>query len=134
MCVIFREEDARQRGALHFFPCYLRASVCAELGYDFYNDIYAEYVDVVSFTTPKWLGAAGVRAAVGGLCALSALYYTLTCRNSGICCILSQFSVGLGLNSHLVNLLRTRMFPSIMFALYAWLLWPGCVRLGSLSF
>ena len=76
---------------------FFRANVCAELGYEFYNDIYAEYVDVVSFKTPKWLGATSVTADVGGLCALSALYYTLTGRKSGICCILSQFSVDLGL-------------------------------------
>ena len=78
-----------------FFRANLRANVCAELGNEFYNDIYAEYVDIVSFKTPKLLGAAGVRAEVGGLCALSALYYTLTGRKSGICCNLSQFSVSL---------------------------------------
>ena len=78
-----------------FFRANLRANVCAELGYEFYNDIYADYVDIVSFKTPKWLGAAGVRAEVGGLCALSALYYTLTGRKSGICCVLSQFSLSL---------------------------------------
>ena len=72
-----------------FFRADLRANVCAELGYEFYNDFFAEYVDVVSFKTPKWLGAAGVRAEVGDLCALSALYYTLTGRKSGICYILS---------------------------------------------
>ena len=76
-----------------FFRANLRANVCAELGYEFYNDIYAEHVDIVSFKTPKLLGAAGVRAEVGGLCALSALYYTLTGRKSGICCVLSQFSL-----------------------------------------
>ena len=75
-----------------FFRANLRANLCAELGYEFYNDIYAEYVDVVSFKTPKLLGVVGVRAEVGGLCALSALYYTLTGRKSGICCNLSQFS------------------------------------------
>ena len=76
-----------------FFRANLRANVCAELGYEFYNDIYAEHVDIVSFKTPKLLGAAGVRAEVGGLCALSALYYTLTGRKSGICSVLSQFSL-----------------------------------------
>ena len=80
-----------------FFRANLCANVCAELGYEFYNDIYAEYYDVVSFKTPKWLVAAGVRAEVGGLCAFSALYYTLTGRKSGIYHVLSRFSLDLGL-------------------------------------
>ena len=84
-----------------FFRTNLRANVCAGLGYEFYNDIYSEYVDVVSFKTPKWLGAAGVRAEVGGLCALSALYYTLTGRKSGICRVLSQFSIEFGTLVHI---------------------------------
>ena len=42
-----------------FFRANLRANVCAELGYEFYNDIYSEYVDVVSFKTSvkvAWCG------------------------------------------------------------------------------
>ena len=97
MRAMFREENARQRGALHFFRANLRANVCAELGYEFYNDIYAEYVDVVSFKIPNRLGVAGVRAEVGGLCALSALYYTLTGRKSGIYLVFSLFLLYLGL-------------------------------------
>ena len=78
-----------------FFLANLRANVCAELGYEFHNDIYEvdEYVDEVSFKTPKRLGLAGVRAEVDGLCALSALYYTLTDRKSGKSSVLSQFFI-----------------------------------------
>ena len=94
---MFREEDARQRGVVHFFPCKSSCKLVCRIGYKFYNDIYAEYVEVVSFKTSKLLGVASVRADVCALCALSALYYTLTCRKSGICCILSQFPGSLGL-------------------------------------
>ena len=61
-----------------FFRANLCANLCAELGYEFYNDIYADHVDMVSFKTPKRLSVAGLRAEAGGLCALSALYYTST--------------------------------------------------------
>ena len=74
-----------------FFRANLRANVFADLGFEFYNDIYADHVDVVSFKTPKRLGVAGVRVEVGDLSALSALYYTLTGRKSGNSSISSKF-------------------------------------------
>ena len=74
-----------------FFRANLRGNVCIELGYEFYNDIYAEHVYVVSFETPKRLDVAGVRDKFDGLCALSALYYTFIGRKSGIYPILLQF-------------------------------------------
>ena len=80
-----------------FFHANLRANVCTELGYEFYNDIYAEFVEVVSFKTPKRLGVADVNAEFCGHCALSALYYTLTGRKSGIYFVFLLFLFYLGL-------------------------------------
>ena len=84
-----------------FFRANLRANVCTELGYEFYNDIYAEYVDAVSFKGPKRLVVAGVKAEVGDLCALSAQYSTLTGRKSGIYLVLSQFFITFGALIHI---------------------------------
>ena len=61
-CYFFAKKMRGKEVHCTFFYANLRANVCAVLGYEFYNDIYAEYVDVVSFITPKWLGAAAVRA------------------------------------------------------------------------
>ena len=94
-----------------FFRANLRANVCTELGYKFCNDISAEYVDVVSFLTPKRLGVAGVKAEVGGLCALSALYYTLTGRKSGKSSVLSQFFITFGRYFTFIRFIADKKVP-----------------------
>ena len=94
-----------------FFHANLRANVCTALGYGFYNDIYAEHVDMVSFKTPKRLGVAGVRAKVAALCALSSLYYTLTGRKSGNNPVLSPFSLYLGLYFIFIRFIAEKKVP-----------------------
>ena len=80
------------------FCANLRANVCAELGYEFY-DINADQMDVVSYKTQKRHGVAGVRAEVGGLCTLNALYYTFTGRSQ----VYSSFSRNFVISEALIH-------------------------------
>ena len=64
------EEGGGKKSKLNFFRANLCANICIELAYDFYDEIYSDQVNIVSFIIPKRLGEAGVKVEVGGLSAL----------------------------------------------------------------